>query len=119
MLLYYCFLFQPGSDIVKAAVERSFLEPRLAIFGSDEDGYTNMQGFIFTEGRVVFEFSVPEALTALIACYYVFDVSYPKPPPASGLLLFIQELLMGMHEQQVKKSARYSSFVDSVMIPDL
>ena len=92
--VYYSFLFQPGNDIEKVAVERSFPEPRLAIFGSDEDGYTNMQGFIFTEGRVVFEvaeFSVPEALTAL----------------------------MGMHEQQVKKSARYSSFVDSVMIPDL
>ena len=32
------FLFQPDSDI---AVEKSFPEPGLDIFGSDEDGYIN------------------------------------------------------------------------------
>ena len=69
---------------------------------------------LFLQKVVVFEiteFSVPEAFTALIAHYYVFDVSYSKPPPASGVLLFIQELLMEMHEQKVKKSPHYSSLI--------
>ena len=67
MLLYCCFLFQLAWQwyIEKAAVERYIPEPRLAIFGSDDYGYTNMEGFILTE---------PEALTALIAHYYVFEL---------------------------------------------
>ena len=118
----YCFLsnaiiLQPGSNIEKAAGEKSFPEPRLAIFNEESKAHT--QGFIVAEGRILFEitdFSIPIALAALIGCYYVFDVSYPKPAPASGLLLSVQELLMGRHEQDVKKSARYSSLVDSIMI---
>ena len=102
MLLYYCILFHPGSDIEKTVVEISFPEPGLAVFGSDAI-QTRRVLFYGTEGRCQLNFQYQKhALTALIACCNVFDVSYPKPLPASGVLLFIQELLMGMHEQQVK-----------------
>ena len=78
----------------------------------------SMQAFILSEGKVIFAIedgSILEALISLIATYYVFFVSYPKPAPASGLLLFVQEVLMGKKEPKIKKSVRYSSFINSIL----
>ncbi len=67
-----------------------------------------VQAFIFGEGKILFEVlgdSVINSIISLFATYYAFYVSYPKPLPASGLLLFIQEVLMGVKETSVKKNS--------------
>ncbi len=76
-----------------------------------------MQAFILGKGKVLFEVlgdSVIDSIISLFATYYAFYVSYPKPSPASGLLFFIQEVLMGVKETSVKKTVRYSSFTNSL-----
>ena len=53
-------------------------------------------------------------LVTLIASYYVFCVSYPKSSSAPGVLLFIQEILLGQQDVTVKKTMKYISLVNSV-----
>ena len=77
-----------------------------------------MQALVVVEGQVLCE--VPEAtilksLTTLIAVYYCFFISYPKPPPAAGMLLFVQELIMLNFEEKFKKPTRYSALIDSLL----
>ena len=72
-------------------------EPRLVIFVNEQD-IRNAQGFIIAEKQVLFEvdsFTLTDGLLSLIASYCVFYVSYPKSSPATGVLLFIQEVLLG------------------------
>ena len=67
------------------------------------------------EKSLLFEvtnFSVIEGLVSLIATYYVFHISYPKPVPAFSLLLFLQEYLMEILDSYAKKSARYKACVN-------
>ncbi len=108
---------QVGTDIEEVAAEKTFPEPRLAIF-ADSKNMNAMQAFIIGEGKVLFEVltcdSIIESIISLFATYYAMYVSYPKAPPASGLLLFIQEILMGVKEITVKKTVRYSSFTNSL-----
>jgi len=59
--------------------------------------------------------TIIKSFTVLIATYYVFYISYPKSAPAAGLLLFIQEILMGKKELHLKKTTRYASFIDSII----
>ena len=85
--------------------ENSFVEPRLAIF-VDPKSPVNPQGVIIAEKKVILhidEFSVRKRLLYLIAPYYVLYINYPKSVPASGLLLFIQEVLVDAHEILCKK----------------
>lgn len=102
--------------------EKTFPEPRLAIFADSTD-LNAMQAFVIGEGQVLFEISechsVIDSVISLFAAYYVLYVNYPKSAPAAGLLLFVQEVLMGMKELNLKKTVRYSSFINSVMSFDL
>ena len=64
------------------------------------------QGFIVAEKEILFEvtnFSIVEGLVCSIASYYAFFVSYPKSSPATGILLFIQEMLLCNRDDTVKK----------------
>ena len=82
------------------------------------EGESSRQGFIVVEREILLEveeFNILEGLVALIATYYVFHVNYPKSGPASGVLLFIQEVLMNMPAKHVRKPARYSSLVNSLL----
>ncbi len=95
-------MLQVGTDIEEVTAEKTFVEPRLAIFA--DKNMNGMQAFILGEGKILFEVlgdSVIDSIS-LFATYYAFYVSYPKPSPASGLLLFIQEVLMGVKETSVK-----------------
>ena len=65
------------------------------------------QAFIATEGDLLFEidnFTIIEGLISLIASYYVFYIEYPKSSPASGVLFFIQEVLMKMESKSKRTS---------------
>ncbi len=107
---------QLGTDIESVVREKSFPEPRLAFFGTDE--VDHLQAFVVAEGRIVLEvteISVVDSIISLIASYYALYISYPKALPAAGLLLFIQELLMEIRETQIKKSVRYTSMIDSIL----
>ena len=108
-LKFNSYLLQVGTDIEEVTAEKTFPEPRLAIFA--DKSMNGMQAFILGEGKVLFEVlgdSVIDSVISLFATYYAFYVSYPKPSPASGLLLFIQEVLMGVKETSVKKTVRYT-----------
>ncbi len=105
---------QLGTDIESVVREKSFPEPRLAFFGTDE--VDHLQAFVVAEGRIVLEvteISVVDSIISLIASYYaLYVISYPKALPAAGLLLFIQEEI---RETQIKKSVRYTSMIDSIL----
>ncbi len=108
---------QVGADIQSVVTEKSFAEPRLAFFGTDEVGeIEHFQAFVIAEGRIVLEvteMTIINCIISLIAVYYALYISYPKALPAAGLLLFIQELLLEIKETQIKKSVRYTSLIDS------
>ena len=77
----------------------------------------NAQGFIIAEKQVLFEvdsFTLTDGLISLIASYYVFYVSYPKSSPATGVLLFIQEILLGQADVTTKKTSKYIGLINSV-----
>ena len=112
------FIMQPGTSLDVVLHEKSFPEPRLIIF-SDENRVKEAQAFIIAEKEVLFEidnFSVCDALTSLIAAYYIFFVSYPKSCTASGLLLFIQEVLLGSQDMSTKKSSKYTALINTVLL---
>ena len=111
------FIMQPGTSLDVVLHEKSFPEPRLIIF-SDENRVREAQAFIIAEKEVLFEidsFSVCDALISLIAAYYVFFVSYPKSCTASGLLLFIQEVLLGSQDVSTKKTSKYTALINRVL----
>ena len=83
-----------------------------------EDDISNGQAFITAEKCILFEvdnFSPLEGLISLISTYYDFYVSYPKSPPAAGLLLFIQEVLLDQTKEKQKKTAKYVQLVNAVL----
>ena len=59
-------------------------------------------------------FTLTDGLLSLIASYYVFYVSYPKSSPATGVLLFIQEVLLGQADITIKKTSKYIELINSV-----
>ena len=93
--IFFSYPLQPGTELEEILKEKTFPEPRL-IFVNEQD-IRNAQGFIIAEKQVLFEvdgFTLTDGLLSLIASYYVFYVSYPKSSPATGVLLFIQEVLL-------------------------
>lgn len=83
-----------------------------------DDSVAKIQAFVVVEGEIlceVLDATIIKSLTVLIATYYVFYISYPKSAPAAGLLLFIQEILMDKQEENLKKTTRYTSFIDSII----
>lgn len=101
-------------DIDVITAEKTFPEPRLVIIGEGE----NSQGFIVAEKQILLEvdgFNILEGLITLLASYYVFYVSYPKSGPAAGTLLFLQEVVLNEQAQVIRKPARYSSLINSVL----
>ena len=96
--------------------EKVFAEPRLVIFVSMAHPEA-AQGFVIAEKEILLQiakFSVIRGLIILIAIYYVYDIRYPKSGLAQGLLLFIQEVLLGKKDKTVKHSAKYTGFVNSI-----
>ena len=109
---------QPGTPLNEVISENHFAEPRLAIFANPRTP-DNPQGVIIAEKKVILhieEFSVRKGLLYLIATYCVLYINYPKSVSASGLLLFIQEVLVGAHEISCKKPAKYTSFLNDVLV---
>ena len=95
---------QTGTPLHDVLNEKTFAEPRLAIFVEPKKPI-HPHGVIIAENKIIIhidEFTVMKGLLNLIATYYVFYINYPKSVPASGLLLFIQEFLVGAHEIFVK-----------------
>ena len=115
--MYFCpFPLQPGTELQEVFQEKAFSEPRLVIFVNKQD-VKNAQGFIIAEKQVLFEvdsFTLTDGLISLIASYYVFYVSYPKSSPATGVLLFIQEILLGQADVTTKKTSKYIGLINSV-----
>ena len=112
------FIMQPGTSLDVVLHEKSFPEPRLIIF-SDKNRVKEAQAFIIAEKEVLFEidnFSVCDALISLIAAYHVFFVSYPKSCTASGLLLFIREVLLGSQDVSTKKTSKYTALINTVLL---
>ena len=79
---------------------------------------SNAEGLIIAEKTMLLKFdkfTICKGLLFLIALYYVYYINYPNSCPASGLLLFIQEVLLDVHEENCKKSAKYNAFIDSII----
>jgi len=96
--------------------EKNFTEPRLVIF-RDKTNLMNSQGMIVAEKEVLFDVvvvSVVDGLIALLAAYYVFYVRYPKSTPATGFLLFLQEIILDTPERS-KKTSTYASLINSII----
>jgi len=75
------------------------------------------QGFIVAEKQILLEvdgFNILEGLITLLSCYYVFYASYPKSGPAAGTL-FLQEVVLNDPAKLIRKPARYSSLINSVL----
>ena len=51
----------------------------------------------------------------LIAVYYAFYVQYPKSAPARSFLLFIQEILLEKQDMTIKRTAKYTSFINTLL----
>lgn len=97
--------------------EKVFAEPRLVVFGV-EGSTKDTQGFIVAEREVLFEvnsYSTLEGIISLIAAYYVFYVSYPKSSVAASTLLFIQEALLQHPDTTTRKTAKYTSLINSIL----
>lgn len=110
---------QPGTNLHSVLKEKVFPEPRLILI-TREGGMKDAQGRIVEENEITFEinnFNVLNGITSLIATYYAFDVSYPKPATASSLLLFIQEALMDKvnTDKSLKKTAAYRALTNCLM----
>ena len=62
-------------------------------------GSKNVQFFIACEKQVVCESkSLLDAIIDMIACYYVFDISYPKG--VQGALVFFEHCVFSMKSSQ-------------------
>ena len=75
MVFFSC--MQPGTAIENMIKMKTFPEPRLLLFGS-ENNLKDAQGFIVAEKQILFEvdeFNLVDGLISLIASYYVFYVS--------------------------------------------
>ena len=97
--------------------EKIFAEPRLVIFVSMAHPEA-AQGFLVSEKTVLFQitdFSVIRGIIMLIAVYYAFYVHYPKSAPARSFLLFIQEILLEKQDMTIKRTAKYTSFINTVL----
>ena len=108
---------QPGTAIEEIYNMKSFPEPRLIIFAQKQD-IKEAQRFIVAEKQILFEvdsFTVVDGLVSLIASYYAFYVSYPKSSPATGMLLFIQELPLEQPDVTVKKTTKYVALINSIV----
>jgi hypothetical protein len=107
---------QPGTAIEEIYKMNSFPEPRLVVFAREQD-IKEAQEFIITEKQILFEvdnFTLVDRLVSLIAAYYTFYVSYPKSSPATGVLLFIEELLLEQPDVTVKKT-KYVALIDAII----
>ena len=84
---------------------------------ADKNNFKEAQAFIVAEKEVLFEikdFTIADGLIALITSYYAFFVSYPKPSPAVGVLLFIQEIILEIPDETTKKK-KYVNLINSVI----
>lgn len=55
----------------------------------------NQQFFVVAEKQIIVEVNTfPKAISALFACYYVFDIAYPKQ--CLNTLLFLERFLFGI-----------------------
>ena len=107
----------PGTELEVVLKEKNFPEPWIIFVNDQLQEAKNAQGFIIAEKQVVFEvdtFTLVDGLTSLLASYYTFYVSYPKSPPAAGVLLFIQ-VLLGQEDVTVKKTSKYVALINSVV----
>ena len=76
------------------------------------------QGFVIAEKEILLcinNFLAIRGLSLLIAIYYIFFIGYPKSVPAQGFLLFIQEVFLGKKDKTVKRRAKYTGFVNSLL----
>ena len=84
----------------------------------NESGDGISQAFVVAEKTILFEVTdvnISQAISSIIASYYVFFVSYPKSIPALCTLLFFQEYLLESPDCSIKKPARYSAYINSIM----
>lgn len=101
---------QPGTAIEGIYKMKSLPEPRLIIFTREHD----LKGFIIAEKQILFAVDSFTLLVSLIATYYAFYVSYPKSSPATGVLLFIQELLLEQSDITMK-TTNYVALTNSIV----
>ena len=60
---------------------------------------SSLQVFLVVEQNVLHDISVPIAvLLGLIACYFTFNMKYPKP--LNSVLIFIQHFLLCIKDKQ-------------------
>ena len=91
------------------------MEPRLVVFN---DQSTPKQEFIVAEKEVLFEitdFTIGEGLTCLLATYYTLYISYPKSAVAADELLFIQEMLLEVEGDNVKRRLKYRTLTSALI----
>ena len=103
---------QPGTELQEILEEKTFSEPRLTILTNEQDA---AQEFIVADKQVLFEvegFTVVEGLISLIASYYILYVSYSKSSPATGVLLFVQEVFLGQPDVTVRKTSKYAALIN-------
>ena len=76
-----------------------------------EDDISNGQAFITTEKCILFEvnnFPYPPGRVKIPSFYILCLLcELSKSPPATGLLLFIQEVLLDQTEEKQKKTVKY------------
>ena len=58
------------------------------------------------------EFTISMGMIALLASYYIFYINYSKSHPAAGILMLMQELLLCIPDETIKKTSTYSSLID-------
>ena len=76
------------------------------------------QGFIIAEKEMLFEipsFTVAEGIISILATYYAYYINYPKSLPAQSFLLFVQEILLGKDSVGIKRSSKYSTFINYIL----
>ena len=76
------------------------------------------KGFIVAEESILFEvdnFSAIEGMLSLIASYYILHIGYPtRSLRAASFLLFLQEMIVGIHEPTARKTSKYNKVIDLV-----
>ena len=58
-----------------------------------------------------------DGLAHLMACYYVFNVEYPRVCKSS--LLFLQEIVMGKRNMADRRPVRYSTYLARSQLDEL
>ena len=95
-------------DIDAISAEKTFPEPQLVITGQGETA----KGSSLRKNRLEVDgFNILEGLITLLSCYYVVYVRYS----AAGTLLFLQEVVLHELAKVIRKPARYSSLINSVL----